>query len=443
MEGQISYSTHKFSLNPDCFLVKGSKRGAIYNLSTGDVYSVDENSVEVLSKCEEDLSLSMIIETVPKITLNEILNYFQKLSDLGLGKFLNTDQVVKKIPLRHPEVKLDFLWLELTRSCNQRCFHCYADSSPYSVVKNSLSLEDWKRVIKEGNQMGCRRLQFTGGEPLLFGKEIFTLIKTARDVGYEQVEIFTNATLFTKEDVDLLVKYDVKVAANIYSKRPEIHDQITGLKGSFENTIRNIKLLMEKGVKVYLATILMQQNEAFREETVAFLQELGEPMPLKHYDIVRPAGRGENSDILSDNLVLMSYKSSPIFSKITKDKFIVRKYGHSCWWGKIVVTCEGKVMPCIMAGDKTYGNVKQQPLYDIIQETSLLNLWKLSKDKIEICRDCEYRYICLDCRPLAMGEEGGLYRRWEYCLYDPYQGKWQETPKKGGKTNARSKKGDA
>ena len=46
-----------FTLNSDCFLIKGVKRGAIYNLDTGDVYSIDENSVKILDKCEKGISI--------------------------------------------------------------------------------------------------------------------------------------------------------------------------------------------------------------------------------------------------------------------------------------------------------------------------------------------------------------------------------------------------
>ena len=46
----------------------------------------------------------------------------------------------------------------------------------------------------------------------------------------------------------------------------------------------------------------------------------------------------------------------------------------------------------------------------------------LTKDKVDQCKDCEYRYACPDCRPDSLGEDK-LAKPW-YCLYNPYDGEW-------------------
>ena len=54
--------------------------------------------------------------------------------------------------------------------------------------------------------------------------------------------------------------------------------------------------------------------------------------------------------------------------------------------------------------------------------------WHTTKDHVEKCKDCEYRYACNDCRPLAQGSDSG--KRWLAssvdCLYNPYTGKWED-----------------
>ena len=51
-------------------------------------------------------------------------------------------------------------------------------------------------------------------------------------------------------------------------------------------------------------------------------------------------------------------------------------------------------------------------------------------DNVLICRDCEYRYACFDCRPLAKASAGETA---EYlsapparCTYNPYTGQWAQ-----------------
>ena len=428
----LKIDRNRFGLNSDCFLVKGAKRGALYDLATGDIYSIDENSVEILDRCEKGFSVNQIIQET-RVSSKEIIDYLESLVSLNLGKFLDSYQTINKIPLFPPESKIDFIWLELTQNCNLKCLHCYANSgSKTNQIKKDelLTLNQWRRVIQEAFNEGCRKVQFIGGEPMLFGKDIYVLIKLVRDLGYELVELFTNATLLTKEDIDLLARYNVQIATSIYSKRAEIHDKITTQKGSFKKTIENVKKLQAKGIKVRFATIAMKQNEKYLKETIDFLWKMGEVRSYKCLDVVRSMGRGKDNGLISEDLNLWMQRKNPVFSKLTKENFAKRKYGHGCWWDKITIIPNGQVIPCIMARKEICGNIKKQSLVQIVQDTNLQRLRRLSKDNIEICQDCEYRYACLDCRPLAREETGNLYARGNNCSYDPYLGVWQSVKRK-------------
>jgi MoaA/NifB/PqqE/SkfB family radical SAM enzyme len=50
--------------------------------------------------------------------------------------------------------------------------------------------------------------------------------------------------------------------------------------------------------------------------------------------------------------------------------------------------------------------------------------WNISKDEVEICRDCEYRYACTDCRAFT-DKKANKYARPSRCNYNPYQGLWK------------------
>ena len=45
-----------------------------------------------------------------------------------------------------------------------------------------------------------------------------------------------------------------------------------------------------------------------------------------------------------------------------------------------------------------------------------------------VCQDCEYRYVCFDCRPLsegyAKGQSDYLHAPYPRCSYNPYTGEW-------------------
>ncbi len=427
-----------FLLNPDCFLINGAVNGALYDLRSGHVYSIDNFSSKILSQCELGLTLDQIEKNFFN-SQQDIVGYLKPFNEIDIGRFVAKGDFIKKTKLPFPERKVNLIWLELVHDCNQTCTHCFG-SCPLrkltsQFVKESLPIDTWINIITDAYSLGARRIQLTGGEPMLFGKDIFLLIEYAKSIGYEQIEMFTNATILDDADIDLLARYDVQVATNIYSNHPEIHDAITGLKGSFYQTVDNIKKLQNKGVHVFLATILMKQNEACIKDTVLFTEQLGETEPLKHFDLVRPVGRGKKNRVLSDNLISWSLKKKPMFSKITKEDFIKRRHGHSCWWGNVAVTNDGFVLPCIMAREEVCGDLKNNSLLEIFDAGDLMKMWKLSKDHIEVCCDCEYRYACMDCRPLAKGETGNFFGKRLSCLYNPYTGVWAETSTKTGERN--------
>jgi len=411
-----------FMLDGDVFLVGGAKRGAIYDLRSGEVYSISEVSLKVLALLESGLSVSKILEAVPKLEPDQLINFLFQLEKINLGKFLENAEIAKKMSLDVPDFNLNFMWLELTERCNLNCVHCYNKSSGRRSAKKELKLRDWERVIREASILGCKKIQLIGGEPLIFGKNIWFIIDLARRLGYEMIEIFSNATLFTDEFIELMSCYNICAAVSVYSKRAEIHDAVTRTLGSFERTMESIRKLKAKGVSVRLATVVVKQNEDFLTETLNFFEEMGETQVSRCFDIVRPVGRGENICLTPSNLNSWRYRKNPVFPKISRNIFVQRKYGHSCWKGSIAITSGGDVLPCIMARKMKCGNVTQQSLHEILKGKNLRRLWGLSKDKIKKCKDCEYRYLCIDCRPSIRGNITGSD---PFCTYNPYEGKWQ------------------
>ncbi len=39
---------------------------------------------------------------------------------------------------------------------------------------------------------------------------------------------------------------------------------------------------------------------------------------------------------------------------------------------------------------------------NIVQSLEFQQLWHLNKDKINVCKDCQYRYMCPDCRAFTI-----------------------------------------
>ncbi len=97
------------------------------------------------------------------------------------------------------------------------------------------------------------------------------------------------------------------------------------------------------------------------------------------------------------------------------------KENNSCWGGKVAVTKDGKVRPCIYS-NIVMGDIQSEDI-DIILE-KLQTYWHITKDKVEKCKDCELKYVCFDCREIPYRESGDLHAANHTCKYDPYNGTW-------------------
>ncbi|MBT9149407.1 MAG: radical SAM protein [Dehalococcoidia bacterium] len=393
----VSHFDKKFSLNEDVYLVKGSKRGAIYDLAGGDVYSVDETFSNALDS-------ALLGRTPKEITMEvdhnlyEIIGFLRKLADQGLGEWYegptHSSKSYKDLP--PPSWHLRFAWLELTDSCNLRCVHCYSDSGASQLPeKGTMLTEDFRHLILEVAGLGCSAIQFTGGEALLRQDQLLDLILIAEEKGIE-VEVFTNLTLLTKGIVNFFKQHNVRVGTSLYASNQQLHDSITRVKGSFVRTIESIRELVSADIPLRVGIVAMPQNENSLNQTIRFAKEELGVHQVRASKVLR-VGRG--CSIASDDFIPLGEKLA--FPKISKEDFIARLHGHNCWRGKIAIAPTGEVLPCPAARDIVLGNVQHQNLPDIIVSDRLRHIWELSKDKIESCQDCEYRYACFDCRPRA------------------------------------------
>lgn len=244
--------------------------------------------------------------------------------------------------------KLDFLWLELTNKCNLKCVHCYAGSGPEEGGDDIMTADDYTKLLKESSDLGCKAVQFIGGEPTL-NKSLPDLIKTAKSLGYESIEVFTNLIALPAPLLKSFVENDVKVATSFYSANPSIHDDITERKGSHKRTVDNIKRVVESGLPLRAGIIEMDQNAGGTEQTTAFLKSIG--VNDISNDKQRGFGRAER-------------QVEPQMSELC----------GQCAGGTLAVSPDGKISPCIMSKAWSTANVGDASLLDVVISDKLAGL---------------------------------------------------------------------
>ena len=245
---------------------------------------------------------------------------------------------------------LDFLWLELTNRCNLQCVHCYTESSPHTGGDDVLTTDDYLSVMTQAYALGCRRMQFIGGEPQL-NRDFQQLLVASKEIGFEFVEVFTNLTRLEDETVRFAQGAGIRFATSVYSDRPEVHHAITRNRSSHARTVRNLKRLIDNEVVTRAAVIVIDQEPDDVQRTKRFLADLG----VSHIrdSPVREFGRGE--EVLSRGAAMSGL------------------CGH-CWSGRICVAPDGNAYPCVMARQWPVGNVLESPLAEIVRSHGLAEI---------------------------------------------------------------------
>lgn len=104
---------------------------------------------------------------------------------------------------------------------------------------------------------------------------------------------------------------------------------------------------------------------------------------------------------------------------INRDFFISSNCGNSCLNKKLSLNLSGQICSC--PSIKNGQNIDTMDIF--IKSKEYSSLATLKKDEIEICSDCEYRYMCLDCRAFTDSSLRKNARPFK-CNYNPYIGKW-------------------
>ena len=94
---------------------------------------------------------------------------------------------------------------------------------------------------------------------------------------------------------------------------------------------------------------------------------------------------------------------------------------NTCLNKKISFTENGEIRNCPSI-KKNFGN-NSTSINQVLNSSDFKKLWHVRKDEVEICKDCEFRHICTDCR-YAIEEENNIYSKPKNCKYDPYTNIW-------------------
>lgn len=105
---------------------------------------------------------------------------------------------------------------------------------------------------------------------------------------------------------------------------------------------------------------------------------------------------------------------------------------NSCLHKKIGIDIDGNIKNCPLMPE-AFGNINNSSLEEALAKPGFKNYWNLTKDHIEVCKDCEFRFVCTDCRAYTerthSNKAGFDISKPLKCGYNPYTCTWEKWSK--------------
>ena len=317
----------------------------------------------------------------------------------------------------------------VTRRCNLKCVHCYAQATA-TATDDELSLPQGLALLDDLKSFQVPVVLFSGGEPLLH-PDLLTLVDHAVTLGMRAV-ISTNGTLIDRDMAQKLKKFGLSYVGISLDGMAAIHDRFRGEKGAFAAALEGVRNCQEAGIKVGLRFTINKHN--YQEIPAIFdLLEEREIPRVCFYHLVY-AGRGSRlveaalsheetrgvvdqiidrtADLFSrgkpkEVLTVDNHADGPyIYLRLRREhnpraeevlQLLKMNEGNSSGRGIGCVSWDGQVHADQFWRHDSFGNVKDRPFSQIWTDLSNPLLARLKEKKKYVtgrCATCRWLDTC-------------------------------------------------
>lgn len=316
------------------------------------------------------------------------------------GDAVSVEEQLNRLYWEHHYIQK--MHVELTYRCNFRCVHCY--NTTHGGAATELTTEEWFDAFDQLADMGCYLLTLTGGE-LFVRKDVVPIIQHACERGFT-LRLNTNGSLIDEKMLEkfeplrpFLQAFDV----SFYGGDADSHDTLARRPGSYNNTIRAVRLLKEANFSLFAKFITMRDNF----HTIRKFEDDMTAMGIRH--AVHAGALIPQTN--RDTKPLVQILTDAQYRQMIAAKAPATKDNgpSSCKPGHVrgAITPDGHISPCEWLTDFKYGNLREQRLRDIWYSPGFLEFRKVFEEESE-CPSCSLRPGCNRCPAHSYLETGNL-----------------------------------
>ncbi|KYK31455.1 MAG: hypothetical protein AYK19_03670 [Theionarchaea archaeon DG-70-1] len=415
-----------FRLNPEARLISGAKNGVVYDFLDNRVYDVnsEEKSVLELSEKSEEIDT---ISSYLGVSEASVIKTLEKFREKTLGEFYEKKPYIEPLHLKsplsngafyEPPPQLTNFFVELNNSCHYNCSYCSKNKmkrvfgcigcNVWDDQKKALDSDLYRDVLDQAYKLGFQQIFLTGGNVL----EDLTMLSAVLDhcgtlhfpavfVTFHEKQVSENSIDFLNcyEDLNVFLSCDFPISSRILKIADTVHQNLTVMPVVAATEIKSKKDVIKKIQNEY-------EKVKSINSTIGWQIDYCSPDFLHDYTKIPLFGKERVTD-----------------AQATLHFFEWCQEHHPCLGGILTVSSCGNVYGCRMMRKKSFGNVLEADLSEIMRtkKEEIQDMWNLTRDKITPCNQCEYRYSCMDCRAI----EKDMHQT-SLCAYDPQEGKWHD-----------------
>ena len=314
-----------------------------------------------------------------------------------------------------PKGQLDFIYLNITDSCNLKCFYCYEEHSLGSVKKGKeLSLHEIAQIADDCKKLGATYVTITGGEPFL-NENWFEIGKLFSDIQMI-VSYSTNGTLLTEENIKKLSRINASLQISLDGD-DETMELVTKGKDVATKIIETTKTLKENDVDFMFNSVVGKHNIAQLDSFIEMIDEYDIRCRLTPYAAELNSKYSEYALSIQEKYeIIMKVNShnkeknkENIFMSIPPlmtPKYIPLTINPACGWAYNIagILSNGDVSVCAPASGIDYfiaGNVRETSFIDIWNDSELFKKLRNyeASDLKGVCAICPVKDVCIGgCR---------------------------------------------
>ena len=177
------------------------------------------------------------------------------------------------------------LRLAIVNECNMACIYC-REGGEGIKCKDVMSKEEIFKILNIASEMGFSYLKITGGEPLIREEryhDLFDIISYAsKRKLFLGIGMVTNGLLLGKYIENIMSCGLNSLTVSLDAANAKLFESITG-NARFDEIVRNIKTLKEKGMKININTVVSSININDIPNLIKLVNEIGVDLKLIDY----------------------------------------------------------------------------------------------------------------------------------------------------------------